>query len=261
MRWLDHTVPNTGGRSIRELLVLAGGIALSTWELSREGGPDVGNAIVYVGATLLFALRFYLARAIGVGACIAAIAQQWPNLRYGAEQADLMTLGVFPLLAIFLLSSRDLSERFEGAPSNIRLLPNPWSHFTSAQTRTLRGSCYAAGALAGLLDHSLQISHLLSPPLWPRLMMIAAVLSIVILSLGRSIGLFCLWITGVIVALLTVPQLLAAEAAIAGESAGAEALLFTGGPHYVLPIVLFAIAAAAIATPFSARLLRQLLAD
>ena len=48
--------------------------------------------------------------------------------------------------------ARDL-RRFERAPSRVRWLPNLWAGFTAAQTRTLRWSAYAAGALAGLLDH------------------------------------------------------------------------------------------------------------
>jgi len=256
MRWLDHIVPRTGGRSVREVIVLAGGLALCTAELTSQH-PDIGNAIVYIGATLVFALRFYLARAIGVGACIGAIAQQWPNLRYGLDHADAMTLGVFPLVTIALLASSDLASRFEGAPSNVGLLPNPWRSFTTAQTRTLRWSCYAAGSLAGLLDHAVQISHLAAPPLWPRVAMVAIILSIAVLSLGRSIGLLCLWVTGLTVTILTAPQLLPAEAAIAGDFSGLGGLIFTGGPHYILPIILLAAATTLIVTPFTARLLRR----
>jgi hypothetical protein len=260
MSWLHHEVSWAGNRSVHELLITGAGVTLCTVELTSRGGPDVGNAIVYISATLLFALRFYLARAIGVGACIAAIAQQWPNLRYGLDHADVMTLGVLPLLGIIALASPHLTARFEGAPSNISLLPNPWSSFSTAQTRTLRWSCYAAGALAGLLDHSVQISHLADPPLWPQAAMVAIIISIGALSLGRSVGLLSLWITGLTVAFLTAPQVFAAEAAIAGDIAGAHALIFTGGPHYILPIILLALASSVIATPFTARLLRRTIA-
>ncbi len=260
MRWLHHEVSWAGNRSVHELLLIGAGITLCGLALAAPGKPDIGNLIVYIAATLLFTARFYLARAIGVGTCIAAIAQQWPYLRYGADQADFMTLGILPLLGILALANSHLAERFEGAPSKLSILPNPWSSFTTAQTRTLRWSCYAAGALAGLLDHSLQVSHLVDPPLWPRIAMIAIIISIGALSLGRSVGLLSLWITGITVAALTAPQVLAAEAAIAGDFAGTGALVFTGGPHYVLPIVLLAIASAVIATPFTARLLRRTIA-
>lgn len=260
MGWLHHEVSWARGRSVHELLLIGAGVTLCTVHLAQPGTPDVGNTIVYIAATLLFALRFYLARAIGVGTCIAAIAQQWPHLRYGLDHADVMTLGILPLLGILALASPHLAARFEGAPSNLSVLPNPWSSFTTAQTRTLRWSCYAAGALAGLLDHSVQVSHLADPPLWPRIAMVAIIFSIGALSLGRSVGLLCVCITGITVAVLTAPQLLAAEAAIAGDPAGAHALVFTGGPHYVLPIVLLALASAIIATPFTARLLRRTVA-
>jgi hypothetical protein len=257
MRWLDHEVPNTGGRSVRELIILSGGLALTIGELLRPGGPDIGNWLVYAGATLLFGVRFYLARAVAVGACVGAIAQQWPHLRHGF--VDVETLAVLPLAAIALLASRDLVGRFEGAPSRHRLLPNPWKAFTSAQTRTLRWSCYAAGALGGLLDHSLQISGLADPPLWPRAAMIAIILSIAALSLGRAVGLLVLWLTGVAVAVLIAPQVPAAEALFAGEPYDADALLLVNSADYILPIFLLAVASAAIATPFTARLLRRAL--
>jgi len=260
MDWRHHEVSWAGGRSIHELLLIGAGLTLCTVDLAQPGAPDIGNAIVYIAATLLFTLRFYLARAIGVGTCIAAIAQQWPHLRYGLDHADMMTLGILPLLGIVALASPHLAARFEGASSNLSLLPNPWSSFTTAQTRTLRWSCYAAGALAGLLDHSLQVCHLADPPLWPRIAMVAIIISIGALSLGRSVGLLSLWITGITVAILTAPQVFAAEAALAGDIAGAQALIFTGGPHYVLPIVLLALASAVIATPFTARLLRRTIA-
>ena len=259
MRWLDHEVPRTGGRSVRELIILTGGLALTIGELVSPGGPDIGNWIVYAGATLLFALRFYLARAVAVGACIGAIAQQWPYLRRGLDFANLETLAVLPLAAIALLASRDLVERFEGGTSRYRLLPNPWQAFSSAQIRTLRWSCYAAGALGGLLDHSLQLSGLADPPLWPRAAMIAIILSIAALSLGRAIGLLGLWVTGVAVAVLIAPQVPAAEAFFAGTAYDADALVFVHSARYVLPMFLLAVASAAIATPFTARLLRRTL--
>lgn len=255
MRWLDREIPRTGGRSVRELVILAGGVALSIWEVTRAGGPDLGNLLVYAGATLLFALRFYLARAVAAGACVGAIVQQWPYLRYGLGQADAETLAVFPVLALGLLASRDLVGRFEGAPSQLRLLPNPWAAFTSAETRTLRWACYAAGALAGLLDHSLQLTRWADPALWPRVAMVSLCASLVALGLGRAIGLLGVWSTGVAVALAVAPQVMPAESAIAGDSLAASGILFGGGPHYVLPIFALALAAAMISTRDAVRLI------
>lgn len=255
MRWLDREIPGTCGRSVRELVILTGGVALSTWEVTREGGPDLGNLAVYVGATLLFAARFYLARAVAVGSCIGASAQQWPHLRHGLAEADVETLAVFPVVALGLLASQDLIGRFEGAPSKLRLLPNPWAAFTSAETRTLRWACYAAGALAGLLDHSLQLTHWADPPLWPRAAMVSLCAALVVLGLGRAIGLLGVWATGVAVALAVAPQVMPAESAIAGDRLAASGILFGGGAHYVLPIFGLAVAAAVISTRDTVRLL------
>ncbi len=116
MKFLDRDVPWAGHRSVRELIILSGGIALTTAE-ATSGYVDVGNLIVYAGATLVFASRFYLARAVAVGACIGAIVQQWPHLRFGLGHANVETLAVLPLLAIALLCSRDLVERFDRGES------------------------------------------------------------------------------------------------------------------------------------------------
>lgn len=257
MRWIDDKVPYTGGRTPRELVILAGGIALCTGTL-LHGHVDWGNLCVYAGATLAFALRFYLARAIGVGACIGAIAQQWPHLRYGLDHASLETVAVLPLVTIALLCSRDLVERFDRAPMALPGVPNPWASFTMAQTRTVRWSCYAAGALAGLLDHTLQHPTLGEPPIWPRVGMIAVIVAIGLLGLGRAIGLLMVWAIGAAVALLIAPDLAPAEQAIARDSRGLLEL-YTYLPHYVLPIFLLAAAALLIATPFTARLIRRTL--
>ncbi|MEZ4381873.1 MAG: hypothetical protein R3A79_11010 [Nannocystaceae bacterium] len=262
MRWLDHEVPRTGGRSVRELIILTGGLALTIGELVRPGGPDVGNWLVYAGATALFGVRFYLARAVAVGACVGAIAQQWPYLRGGLEHASLETLAVFPVAAIALLASRDLVARFEGGASRHRLLPNPWRAFTSAQTRTLRASCYAAGALAGLLDHAVYAASGSGAPLGARAAMIGIIASIAALSLGHAVGLLGIWILGVVVAVSLAPRLLATDPLFGGDPhavSSVGALGYAVEERYLLAMVILAVASAAIATPFTARLLRRAL--
>ena len=57
MRWLDHEVPRTGGRSVRELIILTGGLALTIGELVSPGGPDIGNWIeLYIRRMLPFSI-------------------------------------------------------------------------------------------------------------------------------------------------------------------------------------------------------------
>ncbi len=48
-------------------------------------------------------------------------------------------------------------------------MPNLWASFTAAQTRILRWSAYAAGALAGLLDHRITENAARRRQLGPRL--------------------------------------------------------------------------------------------
>lgn len=252
----DPAIAVPGRRSPRELVILAGGAAISMGELfSRH--VDWGNLCVYVGATLVFALRFSLARAIGVGACVGAIAQQWPHLRGGLDHANIETLAILPLAAIALLSSRDLVERYDRAPTLIFGIPNPWAAYTLAQTRTIRWSCYAAGALAGLLDHTLQSAYA-TAPLWPRAAMVGLMVSIGLLFIGRAIGLLTLWGITVAVAVLIAPSVLVAEQVLSHELFARD-VLYTSRAIYILPIFVLAVAAAAIATPFTLRLLRRTL--
>ncbi|MCB9568649.1 MAG: hypothetical protein H6710_15765 [Myxococcales bacterium] len=230
----DPAITVPGRRSPRELVILAGGAAISMGELfSRH--VDWGNLCVYVGA----------------------IAQQWPHLRGGLDHANIETLAILPLAAIALLSSRDLVERYDRAPTLIFGIPNPWAAYTLAQTRTIRWSCYAAGALAGLLDHTLQSAYA-TAPLWPRAAMVGLMVSIGLLFIGRAIGLLTLWGITVAVAVLIAPSVLVAEQVLSHELFARD-VLYTSRAIYILPIFVLAVAAAAIATPFTLRLLRRTL--
>ncbi len=76
MSFLDRELSWCAGRTVRELLVVAGGTAIVIAEVVRPGPVDIGNLAVYLLATLLLLLRFFAARAAAVGACIGAIVQQ-----------------------------------------------------------------------------------------------------------------------------------------------------------------------------------------
>jgi hypothetical protein len=257
------------GRTPRELVCIAGGLAITTFELVRPLPVDWPNLAVYVGATLLFAVRFYAARAAAMAACFGALVQQWPSLRLG--QYDWETLAVFPLVAFVVLASSDLVERFERAPSRVRWLPNLWANFTAAQTRTLRWSAYAAGALAGLLDHITEQS--VGDAGWARGSMIALTVSLVLLCAGRAVAMLLLWATSLVVAVYTIPLVLPAEATLAHEAtfsqfsvadfAPAGTLLLpaaiAGARLYILPAAVLAVVALALTTPTVVRLLRRTL--
>lgn len=254
------------GRTARELVFILGGAAFSIFEVVRPGEIDWPNLTVYVLATLLFAARFYAARAAAVATCIGALAQQWPHVRHGEVTWE--TLGVLPIAAILVLASRDLVERFERAPSRVRWLPNPWSQFTAAETRTLRWAAYAAGALGGLLDHiTEQLVHTPGAVVWPRACMIALVAALALLCAGRAIGLLAVWATSLVVLVFTAPLVLPAESVFAATGhpalVGPDWLLplsIAGGWLYVLPTALLAAFAVAATTPATLRLLRRTLA-
>ncbi|MBL8973280.1 MAG: hypothetical protein JNK56_22025 [Myxococcales bacterium] len=261
MRPLDRELPWCAGRTVRELLAITGGLAIVAAELYRPGPVDPGNLAVYVLATLLLAVRWFAARAAAVGACIGAIVQQWPHLRGGEVTVE--TLALLPLAGVALLASRDLVDRFERAPSRLRWLANPWASFTAAETRTLRWSAYAAGALSGLLDHTLQLAHAAARhhpavvPWWPRLAMVALVAALALLCLGRAVGLLLVWLTAVAVALALAPLAWRAEPLL--HPPGPLPPIYQLAAPYLLPALLLALAAAALTTPAALRLLRRTL--
>jgi hypothetical protein len=263
MSLLDREVAWCAGRTVRELIAVAGGLGLVVAEVVRPGVPDGGNLAVYVVATALLAARFFAARAAAVGACIGAIVQQWPHLRLG--DLDLETLAVLPVVGIVLLASGDLVERFERAPSRIPWLPNPWAVFSAAETRALRWSAYAAGALTGLLDHTAQTTahafatHHHALPLWPRVAEVAFMLALLLVCLGRAVGVLLVWVTAVAVLVIASPLAWHAESALRTSDVITLPVGWLPAAHYLLPVALLAAAAAAITTPSVARLLRRTL--
>lgn len=263
MSFLDREVAWCAGRTLREIIAVAGGLAITAAEFIRPGKPDWGNLAVYVVATLLLATRFFAARAAAVGACIGAIVQQWPYLRLG--DVDVETLAVLPVAGILLLASGDLVDRFERAPSRISWLPNPWAAFSAAETRGLRWAAYAAGALSGLLDHTAQTTahkfEMLhqTAPLWPRLAEGSFMFALLLLCLGRAVGVLLVWLTAVAVLVLAAPLALQAETMLRHDHPITLPIAWFNAAHYLLPIVLLAAAAAAITTPAIARLLRRTL--
>lgn len=260
MGFLDHELRWAAGRTPRELVVIGGGLGIIVQDLLDPGPPDVGNLLVYVAATSLFALRFFAARAAAVATCIGAIVQQWPHLRLGEVTPE--TAAVLPVLGILVLASSDLVDRYERAPSRLAWLPNPWAGFTAAETRSLRWASYAAGALAGLLDHTLQIVRaradvlLLPVPWWPRITMLALVGALALLCLGRAVGALVVWVTALVVAVLVAPLAWQAEALLGRWHEGL-APEYTRAAHYLSPVLLLATIAALITTPAVMRLLRR----
>ncbi len=260
MRCLDHELKWCAGRTVREVLLICGGLGLVVREFVGTHSFDVGNLIVYVGATLLLMLRFFPARAVGVGACIGAIVQQWPHLRMGDVTVE--TLAVAPLVGIALLASRDLVERFERAPSRLAWLPNPWASFSAAETRTLRWAAYAAGALSGLLDHTLQnitpFADPLTAPWWPRIAMVVLIGALVLLCLGRAVGVLLVWLTTLVVVIIAAPLAWQAETVLDPQGAISLPWDYVYAARYFLPVTLLAAAAVVITTPAVVRLLRKL---
>ena len=147
MKSLDREV--ILGRTVRELVCIAGGLGIITFEAVRPLPIDWPNMAVYIGATSLFALRFYAARAAAVATCLGAVVQQWPSLRLG--EVDWETLALFPLVAFVVLASSDLVDRFERAPSRVR-----WRRRNSASVLNMTTTSGTAGLCTSILQSSAQ---------------------------------------------------------------------------------------------------------
>lgn len=260
LRHLDR--PVLLDRTPRELLLIAGGLGISAYELSICG-PN-GNIATYLLFTAALVVRFYAARAILVGLIVGAVGQVLPAIRLAADpwrwlgsHAPLIGLWVGGLA---LLCSRDLVRRFDRAPSRHRWLPNYWAALDPSDARRLRWSGYAIGAAIGGLVQTWRLSS--DPPSWLLPLIIAISICGALLVLGRAVMLLALPALAITVVALFAPQIGAAETQLAARW-GCVAYTGTIGPlirgaHFVLPITIAASAAAALALPYAWRVLRRL---
>jgi hypothetical protein len=252
MLGLDRPVPFARGRTVRELVLLSLGVGYVAYELLQ---PDTMwlNVAIYSLATVLFALRFFPARALGVGVALGALAQRLPDLRLA--DAQLYDPHVYIALGVIaLLASRDLEARFERAPSRLSWLPNAWAELPARDMRLLRACAYALGALAAVLY------FLWGPPFWgstafelARLLGSLGFLTLTIglLAAGRAPALFLVPLVCVPIAIFNAMDVPLAEQTLATGG------FVYGGPQYVLPAAALATIATILAAPYCVRLVRR----
>jgi hypothetical protein len=173
------------GRTARELILLTTGLVFVGIEATRRP-LNVANLIVYGFGVLLFAVRFFPARAVGTGTAIAALAQRWPETLYARHLAsDLDWTAYAPLVMVPLLASRDLVQRFDRTPS--RILRNAWATLPESLARALRWCSYALGALGGILW---QVRSLDDP--WCQVALVGTSACILLLTAGRAVVLLAI---------------------------------------------------------------------
>jgi hypothetical protein len=223
--------PLVAGRTTRELALVGIGLFGVMWGLVGNGPYGVEWSLAWAVATPLFAMRFWAARGIAVGACIAAVAQ-WVCLTELREWHWVLNV---PLVALALLASRDLVARFDEAPSRLRWLPNPWALMPSQHARRLRWCAYAAGVMASVLCQmwcSGERSFPATPAFFWSLGAIVA-----LLAMGRAVMLLPLAGAAIAAAVALLPG------ALGGHVGSLEALACS-------------LATLALATPYVARLIR-----
>jgi hypothetical protein len=228
MKWLDS--PLVAGRTTREIALVGIGLFGVVWGLVGNGPYGIEWSLAWAIATPLFAMRFWAARGIAVGACLAAVAQ-WVCLTDAREWHWILNV---PLAALALLASRDLVARFDETPSRVPWLSNPWATMPAAHARRLRWCAYAAGVLASVLCQ-MWCSGARSFPATPVFFWsLGAVVAL--LAMGRAVMLLPLAAAGVAVTVAAMPG------ALGGHVGSVEA-------------VVCALASLGLATPYLARLL------
>lgn len=258
MRWIDDPLARVGGRTPRELLLLVAGVGYTVYELASDA-PCWPNVLMYVVATAAFAVRFFPARALGVGVALGALAQRLPDLRYGT--AELETPHVWIALAVIVvLSSRDLEARYERSPSGIRWLPNAWAELPAGDMRRLRWCVYALGALAAGLGFTWGIPFADTgvDPLLVIGVLGALGAVIALLAAGRAPALLFVPLVCLPIAVMLGSQVAEAEAVLAGTALPLLDFGLWRWPAFVLPGTALAVVASALALPYAVRLLRRI---
>jgi hypothetical protein len=229
MKVLDS--PLVAGRTTRETALVGIGLFGVMWGLVGNGPYGIEWSLAWAIATPLFAMRFWAARGIAVGACIAAVAQ-WVCLTELREWHWVLNV---PLVALALLASRDLVARFDEAPSRLRWLPNPWATMPREHARRLRWCAYSAGVMASVLCQ-MWCSGSRSFPATPAFFWSLGAI-VALLAVGRAVMLLPLAAAGVAVTVALLPR------ALSGDVGSLEAIVC-------------ALTTLGLATPYVTRLIR-----
>ncbi len=255
MKVLDTPLRPLLGRTVREVILVAGGLTICAFELDRPT-PSPWNLGVFGAGTALFAMRFFAARVVVIGVLLSAIAAQLSALRYGHgwTPADQIHWSVYAMSAgVLLLLSRDLQERFDFKPSGTGLRLNRWRELPRSHWR----ASTLLGWLLGILGHFLlrgwQSAGTMAPS-WPLIAIIVCIAGVLLLFTGRSIVFVITTVLGVAVAYMVIPQIAAAEALLDNSRhlPPPTSPLWRMAPDSALPAAIAAIGTALVSLPYAA---------
>jgi hypothetical protein len=254
MKVLDTPLRPLAGRTLREAIIVGGGLGACAYEL-RSGSPNPWHLGVFAVGTAMFALRFFAARVVAIGVLLSAIAAHLANLRHtlGWYEPELFW-GVYPMAAgVLLLLSRDLANRFDFAESGPGWRLNRWRALPRSHWR----ASVLLGWLLGILGHFLLRAWQPAgeaAPVWALIAILVCIGGIFLLFTGRSIVFVITAALGVAVAALVIPQVGAAEALLVGDWTAARptSILWNASPSSALPAALAATGIALVSLPYAA---------
>jgi hypothetical protein len=152
------------------------------------------------------------------------------------------------VLAVVLLASRDLTERFDETPSRVRWFPNAWAALPRAHARTLRVSAYALAVTGAVVFQEWCLGARGFP--WSPALVAVLAGTIVLLAFGRAPALLLVLGVAVTIGIGVFPVAIGSEAPVLSSVAES-----TPDPRIpgVLALGLSALAAG-VALPYVVRL-------
>lgn len=153
MRALDTPIRLAAGRTLREIILIGHGVGATVTAVHL--GDTSWNIYAYIGATVLFAGRFFAARVLYLSMLLGALALQlagWmiPHVTLAMKAPVLLQI----LGCMLLLCGRDLVRRFDDEGRGIGPIRNFWRELSVGQRRHIAWGVHLIGATGGLLHHT-----------------------------------------------------------------------------------------------------------
>ncbi len=252
MTGLDRPLRPLLGRTVRELILVAGGLTICAFELAR---PTLNpwHLGVFGAGTALFAVRFFAARVVAMGVLLSAIAAHLSSLRYGAAWTpSTLHWGVYGMGAgVLLLMSRDLQDRFDFSASGPGWRLNRWRELPRSHWRASTLLGWLLGVLGHFLLRGWQPAGAAAPT-WALVAMLVCIGCVLLLFSGHSIVFVITTVLGVAVAALVIPQVGAAEALLDNaRHVPTPDVLWRAAPDSALPAAIAAVGTALVSLPYA----------
>jgi hypothetical protein len=249
MRALDTPIRLAAGRTLREIILIGHGVGATATALYV--GDTSWNIYAYVGATALFAGRFFAARVLYLSMLVGALALQLagvllPQLTLAMKAPVLLQI----LGCMLLLCGRDLVRRFDDDGRGIGPIRNFWRDLSLGQRRHIAWGVHLIGATAGLLHHTWM--NVRPVPTWLYAGVAACTVVGFLYIWGRAIAAPAAVAVGTAVAWHLAPHLDGAVQVLRMHPAAVPAEVARSA-HYVLVAFVCAAAAALIAVPWTVR--------